>query len=129
MISIKILEPKHTSNPRDVFVATCVAMFGDADEFKDIRLAPIHRTSDYEAQLEELVELLDAMENFAWVDDREYSDLANYAKWFPTEENYDIGWYGGNPFIDENGSIATLHRYKFSYYDQEGIEHNVSIAV
>jgi hypothetical protein len=129
MISIKILEPKHTNNPKDVFVATCVAMFGDADEFKDIRLAPIHRTEGYESQIGELVELLDAMENFAWVDDREYSDLANYAKWFPTEANYDIGWYGGNPFLDENGFIATLRRYEISYYDQEGIEHNVTIAV
>lgn len=128
MISIQILEPKHTNNPKDVFVATCVAMFGDADEFKDFTLAPIHRTSGYEAQIEELIQLLDAMEDFAWVDDREYSDLANHAKWFPTEANYDIGWYGGDPFIDENGFIATLRRYNISYYDADGIEHATSIS-
>lgn len=124
MISIQILEPKHTKNPKDVFVAKCVAMFGDADEFKDFRLAPIQRTPGHEAQLEELIQLLDAMED----DYREYSDLANFAKWFPTEANYDIGWYGGNPFLDENGFIATLRRYEISYYDKDGVEHSTSIG-
>lgn len=128
MIAIKVLEPKYLSNPRDVFVATCVAMFGDADEFKDFRLAPIQRTPGHEEQLEELVQLLDAMEDFSWVEDREYSDLANYAKWFPAEADYSIGWYGGDPFIDENGFIATLRRYEISYYDKDGIEYAVSIT-
>lgn len=123
MISIQILEPKHTSNPRDAFVATCVAMFGDGDDYKDIRLAPIHRTTGHESQLEELVQLLEAMENFAWIDDREYTDLPDFAKWFLNDDNGLSGW---NPFLDD-GFIATLRRYEISYYDAEGIEHSVSV--
>lgn len=126
MISIQILEPKHTNNPRDAFVATGVVMFGDGDDYKDFHLAPIHLVDGYESQLEELVTLLDAMEDFAWIDDREYSDLANYAKWFPAEVNYDIGWYG-NPFLD-GVFIGTMSSYAITYYDHEGIEHAVSIT-
>jgi hypothetical protein len=127
MISIQILEPKHKSNPRDAFVATGEVMFGDGDDYKDFRLAPIYRTAGYESQIEELVVLLDAMENFAWIDDREYSDLANYSKWFPAEADYANGWHGGNPFLDDV-FIGTLWRYAITYYDSEGIEHTVSIT-
>lgn len=123
MISIQILEPKHMNNPKDAFVATCVAMFGDGDEYKDIRLAPIHRVAGYESQLEELIQLLDAMENFAWIDDREYTDLPDFAKWFLNADNGLSGW---NPFLDD-GFIATLHRYEISYYDEDGIEHATSV--
>jgi hypothetical protein len=126
MISIQILEPKHVKNPRNAFVVTGVAMFGDGDEYHDFRLAPIYRVAGYESQLEELVTLLDAMNNFAWVDDREYSDLANYAKWFPAEVNYDTGWYG-DPFLD-GVFIGTLSSYAITYYDNDGIEHAVSIT-
>lgn len=101
-------------------------MFGDGDEYHDFRLAPIYRTAGYESQLEELVTLLDAMNNFAWVDDREYSDLANYAKWFPSEVDYDNEWFG-NPFLDDV-FIGTLSSYAITYYDNDGIEHAVSIT-
>lgn len=126
MISINILEPTHTSNPRDAFVAMCVAMYDGPDEYRETRLAPIYRTAGYESQIEELVVLLDAMDDFAWIDDREYSDLANYAKWFPDEVNYDTGWYG-NPFLD-GVFIGTLSSYAITYYDADGIEHAVSIT-
>jgi hypothetical protein len=98
-------------------------MFGDGDDYKDIRLAPIHRTTGHESQLEELVQLLEAMENFAWIDDREYTDLPDFAKWFLNDDNGLSGW---NPFLDD-GFIATLRRYEISYYDAEGIEHSVSV--
>lgn len=123
MIELQIREPKHASNPKDVFVAHCVAVFGDGDDYKDIRLAPIQRTPGYEAQLEELVNLLEAMMNFAWVDDREYTDLPDFAKWFLNADN---GMDGNNPFLDDV-FIATLDRYEITYYDKDGIEHAVSI--
>lgn len=126
MIAIQILEPKHTNNPRDAFVATCVAMFDGEDDYRYVRLAPIYRTAGYESQLEELVQLLDAMENFAWVDDREYTDLPDFAKWFPAEANYETGWSGGNPFLD-GVFIGSLYRYEISYYDEDGIEHATSV--
>jgi hypothetical protein len=123
MIELQILEPKHISNPKDVFVAHCVAVFGDGDDYKDIRLVPIQRTPGYEAQLEELVNLLDAMMNFAWVDDREYTDLPDFAKWFLNTDN---GMDGSNPFLDDV-FVATLDSYEITYYDRDGIEHAVSI--
>lgn len=129
MISINILEPKHLDNVRDAFVATGVVMFGDGDDYKDFRLSPIYRAEGYESQIAELVALLDAMENFAWVDDREYSDLANYSKWFPAEPDYANGWKGGNPFLDEGDFIGTLWNYAIAYYDNDGVEHRVSVTV
>jgi hypothetical protein len=126
MISIQILAPTHVTNPKDAFVVTCGAMMGDGDEFHDIRLAPIYRSKGYDSQLEELIDLLDAMKNFQWQDENSYSDLENFAKWFPRESDAVNGWSGGNPFLDD-GFIATLDNYEIAYYDLDGIEHAVSI--
>lgn len=126
MIAIQILEPKHASNPKDVFVAKCVTVIGDGDEYSDVRAAPIYPTPGYESQLEELIDLLDDMKNFRWTDDNSYSDLANFDKWFPGESHASNGWTGGNPFLDD-GFISTLDSYEITYYDHDGIEHAVAI--
>lgn len=121
MISIQILEPTHLSNPKNVFIATCEAMVGDGDEFHTLKLAPIYKTPGHEQELEELVTLLDAMEHFRWIGDSSFADLDNYDKWFPSELND-----GDDPF-EYDGFLATLYRFKITYYDRDGIEHSASI--
>lgn len=121
MISIQILEPKHVSNPKNAFIATCEAMVGDGDEFYTLKLALIHKTSGYENELEELVTLLQAMDTFRWKDDASYADLENYDKWFPSELN------DGYDAFEHNGFIATLYSFEITYYDNDGVEHSVSI--
>jgi hypothetical protein len=127
MISIQILEPKHVKNPRNAFVVTCVAVVGDGDAYNDIRLIPIYRTEGYEIQIAELVQLFDAMKNFQWTSENSYSNLADFDKWFPSEDHADNGWSGGNPFLDD-GFVAVLDSYEIIYCDEDGVEHEVSIA-
>lgn len=122
MISIQILEPKHSSNPRNAFIAICEAMVGDGDEFHTLRLTPIHKTPGHEHDLEELVTLLEAMEHFRWTNTNSYAELDNYDKWFPRELND-----GDDPF-EYDGFLATLHSFEISYYDKDGVEHSASIV-
>jgi hypothetical protein len=120
-MKINILQPKHLRNPRDAFVATFVSVVGDGDEFHKFSLAPIYRTSGYENQIEELVRLLDAMDEFQWTDTNSYSDLEHFNKWFQDADNGEA-----DPFL-RDGFIATLDSYEITYYDEDGIEHAVAI--
>lgn len=115
MVAIKILDPQVRNNPKDAFVITCEAMVGDGDEFHKFQLPTIHRTSGYEQKLTEIVELMDAMGDFAWTNTNSYADLPGYSEWFfPDSFEYD-------------GFIATLWEYTITYYDSDGIPYDTAI--
>lgn len=125
MIEYRIEKPKHLNNPKDAFGIKCLAMFGDGDEYRNVTLTPIQRTPGYEAQLEEVINLLDSMKLRLCADEHDYNNLPHFAKWFLGEDN---GMYGENPFLD-GVFIGMLFSYKITYYDSEGIEHGVSFRI
>lgn len=125
MISVQVKEPKHLNNPKNAFVVKCVAVVGDGDEYYNFSLAPVYKVDGYENVIAELVELLDHMENFHWVDDKEYSSLENFTKWFGSVAGQDEG-IDENVFI-YNGFIAILDQYSISYFDHDGLEYSVDI--
>lgn len=146
MLEINIGKPVHTKlNPRDSFVISCTAEYGDADGSIDFKLATIPNTPAYLPYLEEAIDFCRRMkEEFP----KRQTGVGTFKgmkegadRWLGVESDEKIpeiyfdltecNIYDGMPQdpMTDHTQDAYFDAYKVQYFDADGLECSVDIVV
>ena len=126
MLTLKILPAVKKTLPKDVFILTCVAMFGDADGYETVKVGQFTNTDAGKEGLEEAIRCCDRMEKkypYGKGGEDSYDDVEGFNKWFLDGDNWP-----SDPYTDYQ-IVASFDSYKVTYFDPEGIEHPVKITL
>lgn len=146
-MEFKIGEPTKTpENPKDAFLITCTAMFGDADGYEEVKMALIPNTPEYLPYLQEGVEFCERMAAYNPYKigrDKSFKGIEGGDKWLNfygpayndaeipeiyldiTQCNEREGW-PTDPMTDYTIE-ASFRGYKVRYFDENGVEHDVEV--
>jgi hypothetical protein len=126
MITLDILPAPVVIVPKDVFVLTCEAMFGDADGYKTVNIGTFENNESGKADLEDAIRTCERMKakypyGSGW--ETNYDDVEGFSKWFMDGDNWP-----NDPFTDGE-IIASYDSYSVTYFDKDGIEHPVKVTL
>lgn len=126
MINLEILPAPEVKVPKDVFILSCTAMFGDADGYKTFEVASFANGDDGFGDLESAIRTCERMKAkypYGCGGDTTYDDVEGFAQWFSDGDNWP--W---DPFTDGQ-IIASYDSYELSYYDNDGVKHPVKVTL
>lgn len=159
MFEVKIGEPvKGPENPKDSFVITATAGYGDADGSDDLTFAVIPNKPEYMPYLEEAIDFCERMKAYfphGMGGDDTYVGIEGGDKWLGFEPDSSMYSYELDEDDEEKPEISPIYReltacnyyegwpgdpmtggqsdasfsgYVVRYFDNDGVEHEVEIT-
>lgn len=150
MLEIEIGEPVETpQNPKDAFMITCEAGYGDGDGEETVKFGIFPNTPEYMPYLEEAIDFCERMKSYFPRGMTGYDTFVGIEggdKWFNFEPeggwddadevpeiylditacNEKEGW-PGDPMNDYQGDCS-FRSYQVHYFDADGVERKVKIT-
>lgn len=126
MLTLEILPAVEKPQPKNVFILTCQAMFGDADGYETVKVGQFANSDSGKEDLEEALRCCDRMDKkylYGMGGEGSYGDVEGFNKWFLDGDNWP-----SDPFTDYQ-SIASLDSYVVTYFDAQGVEHPVDFTL
>lgn len=127
MLTLEILPAiEKPQLPKDVFVLTCRAMFGDADGYEDVKVGQFSHSNEDQEKLEEAIRCCERMDKkypHGMGGRGSFDDVEGFSKWFLDGDKWPY-----DPFTDYD-IIASFDSYKVTYFDSESIEHPVNFTI
>lgn len=126
MLTLEILPALEKLKPKDVFVLTCEAMFGDADGYETVKVGQFSNSDSGKEDLEEALRCCERMAKkypYGKGGEESYGDVEGFNKWFLSGDKWP-----SDPYTDYQFP-ASFESYKVTYFDAEGAEHPVKVTL